>query len=168
MEEKFSGQVDQLLHRYEEHRSEYQKRLDEEAREADAFLAEFANFRANVAYPLFKTVADHLRQHGHDCELEQPDQDVSDYGRVKHAKITLTIFPAGQERYSRPIHEFPSLSIIALKEVQMVRIDRDVPDPRRSVPQMPRGEFKLKQLTAEIVQRELLKLLGDVFGMPRT
>ena len=168
MDETFVGQVDQLLLRYDQRKDEHQAKLDAIAREEEAFLEEFAKFRALIAHPLFETVAEHLRKHGHDFSLEEEDYDVSEYGRTKDAAITLTIFPAGIPRHSRAVHEFPALSITAAKNTQLVRLHRTIVNPMGGISSAPRGELKLSMVTSELVQRELLKLLGDVFGTLRT
>ena len=166
-DETFEGQLRRLLDRYDQRKDEHQSKMAAIAREEEAFLEEFAKFRELTAYPLFETVAQHLRERGHDFSVEQKDYDVSEYGSAKDALIAITIYPAGMPRHSRAVHEFPAFSITASKGTRLVRLHRNVVNPGGGSSLTLPDELELHMVTAEVVQRELLKLLGEVFGISR-
>jgi len=156
-------QLDKVLDAFDQKQHERKQVQNETRSREDAFLAQFSTFRTIVAHPLFEQVGNHLRSRGHDFDISQQDYELQHDGKTRDASISLNIYPSGVERNLSSGHGMPHFSVIASRSSRTVRLHGSNMMPGHGGSAGGRGEFKLEQLTNEILQKELVSLLAEVF-----
>ena len=171
MTDPLNDQLDKLLDTFDQQKQAQKEAQESTKRHEDVFLSEFLNFRTSIAYPLFERVGNQLRSHGHDFEILQKtnevDQDV-DVCITPSAMtcITLIVYPngAGDEHLSCARDLYPFFIILASLENQDIVLGSSTTMPLMLGHEGIRGDLKLNQHSSEIIERELMKFLGEVFA----
>ena len=161
MADPLEKELDDLLDAFDKRQEQRKEVQNAQTLQEDKFVADFASFRSKTARPLFERVGNHLRQRGHDFDIEEVDYSVDRDGKTTNARISFHLFPMGVNRHEG--HSFPSYAITASRGRQVIHLHGSNMLPSGGA-FGPRGDFKLDQLTLEIVERDLLKLLTEVFS----
>ena len=124
------------------------QRMSPEAR----FVSEFETLKRLIVRPAFENVAGVLRERGHEIHISEE----------KSGKIAIHIIPAGAIRSIHPFDWFPTFSIFGAPFTGSIgmhgRNARRNSEPAAGT----RGDYKLGQLNQAIVEKALMKFVGEI------
>ena len=158
-----TDKLGQLLDKHGQRQARDEKTQQDVKKAGDVFVEEFVKFRAGVIKPLFEEVGNSLKQHGHDYSVKEQEYGIGADKKTTDAGITLLIYPQGVNRDGHAEHEFPSYSVSAVGYSKALRLHGSYMRPHSGGGAGPRGEYKLQQLSREVLEEDLLKLLAQVF-----
>lgn len=126
------------------------------------FLREFVEARDAIIRPAMEEVGEYVKGKGYSYEVSTEDDKPSLDGRSRSipASIRLTMF-LGERRH--PVHENPGFSVICEKGQQRVRFHESTMSPARGGHAGPAGEATLPELTKDLIQEKILKVVAEVF-----
>lgn len=146
---------------------EASKRAAVEAKQAaetkeQVFLRQFVEARESIIRPAMEEVGEYIKGKGYTYEIFTEDDKSSPDGRGRStpASIQLALF-LDERRY--PVHDFPNFSIICEKGQQRVRFHGSTISPGRGGYSGSAGEATLSEVTKELVQEKILKIVTEVF-----
>lgn len=117
----------------------------------DDFPGDFAKLKLAVIRPAFENIGNRLKERGHEFNIsEEPG-----------GKISIHIVPAGAKKSIHPYDWFPTFSILGAPFQKTVGIHGRNMRPS-SEGAGTRGNYKLAQITGEIVEKELMKFFGEI------
>jgi len=150
---------------FEKH--EASKRLAAKAKQAaetkeEVFLREFIEARDTIIRPAMEEIGGYVKGKGYSYEISTEDDKPSPDGRSRSvpASIRLTIF-LGERRF--PVHENPGFSAICEKGQQNVWFHECTMSPGRGGHAGPAGQATLSQITKDLIQEKVMKVVADVF-----
>lgn len=118
----------------------------------DAFPGEFAELKLSVIRPAFENVGNMLKTRGHEFHIsEEPG-----------GKISIHIVPAGVDKSIHPYDWFPTFSFFGAPITKTVGVHGRNMRPNSEGSSGSRGDYKLAQINQEIVEKELMKFIGEI------
>jgi len=116
------------------------------------FAGDFARLKLTVIRPVFETVGNTLKERGHEFNIsEEPG-----------GKISIHIVPAGVSKSGRPYTWFPTLSFFGAPFTKTVGLHGINARRNSEGGSGQRGDYKLAQVNREIVEKELMKFVGEI------
>jgi hypothetical protein len=116
------------------------------------FAGEFEVLKQAVIRPAFEKVGVGLKERGHEINLsEEPG-----------GKISIHIVPAGAKKSIHPYDWFPTFSVFGAPFTGTVGMHGRNARRNSEGGSGQRGEYKLAQLNADIVEKELMKFVGEI------
>ena len=118
----------------------------------DTFPGDFAKLKLSVIRPVFETVGNRLKERGDEFNISE------DPG----GKISIHIVPAGANKSIHPYDWFPTLSFFGAPFTKTIGLQGR--NARRNSEGSPgsRGDYKPAQINKEIVEKELMKFVGEI------
>lgn len=148
-------------------RHEASKRAASEAKQVaetkeQVFLREFIEARDAIIRPAMEEIGEYVKGKGYSYEVSTEDDKPSPDGRSRStpASIRLTMF-LGERRY--PAYEHPGFSVTCEKGQQKARFHENTTSPGRGGHSGPAGEAPLPDLTKDLIQEKILKVVAEVF-----
>jgi len=92
------SQLDALMDKYGQKLAEAKKRQKQIRAEEDLFLTEFKRLRRKVIHPTMKNIGNQLKKRGHEYRISEQEESVGSEGKMRNAKITMSIFPTRVDR----------------------------------------------------------------------
>jgi hypothetical protein len=119
---------------------------------SNTFPGDFAELKLSVIRPALETVGNKLKARGHEINISE---DAS-------GRISIHIVPAGARKSIHPYDRFPTLSFIGAPFTRTVGLHGR--NARRNLESAsgPRGDYKPSQLSKEVVEKELMKFVGEI------
>jgi hypothetical protein len=116
------------------------------------FPTVFAHLKLTVIDPAFETVATQLKQSGHEINI----------ANETNGDISIHIVPAGTKKSIHPYGWFPTLTFFAMPATKTIGLQGR--NARRNAEGSPgtRGEFRPAQINDELVNKEVLKFVGEI------
>jgi hypothetical protein len=133
---------------------------------AEGFVRTFKEHCARSLRPVLEQVGQYLSTKGMETRIEETDEGAAADGK-QHTALTLRLLMGAEERHYRA-HEQPHLSLICDKHRQLVTLHQCTMRPGSGGMigpvgmSGPVGEFKLEQLTEELLQQKALALVREV------
>lgn len=118
----------------------------------DDFPGDFAKLKLLVIRPAFEAIGRMLKERGHEFNISE------DPG----GKISIHIVPAGVNKSIHPYDWFPTLSFFGAPFTRTVGLHGRNARRNSESSSGPRGEYKLSQVNKEIVEKELMKFVGEI------
>lgn len=118
----------------------------------DDFPGDFARLKLTVIRPTFEAIGNMLKERGHQFNISE------DPG----GKISIHIVPAGVNKSIHPFDWFPTFSIFGAPFTRTVGLHGRNMRPNSEVSSGSRGDYKPAQLSKEIVEKELMKFIGEI------
>jgi len=116
------------------------------------FAGEFEKLKQSVVRPTFASIGNLLKERGHEFNIsEEPG-----------GKISIHIVPAGVSKAFHPYDWFPTFSVFGAPFTGTVGMHGRNMRPNSEVSSGSRGDYPLAQLSPEIVERELIKFVGEI------
>ena len=116
----------------------------------DSFAAAYAELKRSVIRPAFENIGGMLATRGHEIHIsEEPE-----------GKIAIHIVPAGATRSIHPYDWFPTFALFAAPFTKSIGVH--VRNARPNSEGSSRGEYKLAQVNREVVEKELMKFIGEI------
>jgi hypothetical protein len=116
------------------------------------FAGEFESLKQSVIRPAFESIGNLLKDRGHAYNISE------DPG----GKISIHIVPAGVSKSIHPYDWFPTFSIFGAPFTGTVGMHGRNMRPNSEVSSGSRGDYKLAQVNAGIVEKELMKFVGEI------
>jgi len=118
----------------------------------DPFPADFAKLKLSVVRPVFDSVGSTLKERG--CEFNISEEPAG--------KISIHIVPAGANKSIHPYDWFPTFSVFGAPFTKSVGFHGRNMRRNSEASSGPRGDHKLAQVNTEIVEKELMKFIGEI------
>ncbi len=163
MKKEVKSQLDVLMDKYGQGLAEAKKRQEQIKVEKDVFLTEFKQLRKKVIRPVMKNIGRQLKKRGHEYRISEQEESFDSGGRTRNAKITMIIFPKGVDRSAYRPENTPSISFIATRDKKKIWVHGSSMMPTRSGTAGSRGEFNAAEITSDVVGREVLGILKEIF-----
>lgn len=116
------------------------------------FPTDFANVKLKVIRPAFEKVGGVLKEKGHDVSISEEPQ----------GKISIHIVPAGVEKSIQAYDWFPTLSFFGVPYTKTVGLQGRNARRNSEGSSGSRGDYKPAQISPELVEKELLKFVGEI------
>jgi len=156
-----SVELGRLLDQFDENRRAVEQRKRQVKADEDAFREGFARLRASVIRPVFEAAGAILKARQHDFSVTE-DEAVEGGSGAGEAAICIRVMPAGTASTSLTGARFPSLCFVTRHYNKTVCVLASNAVPMPSGPAGSRGDYRLAQIDAELVQAELLKLIAGI------
>ena len=118
----------------------------------DDFAGDFARLKLSVIRPAFENIGNMLKERGHEFKIsEEPG-----------GKISIHIVPAGVSKSIHPYDWFPTFSVFGAPYTKTVGLHGRNMRPNSESASGSRGDYKPAQISREIVERELMKFIGEI------
>lgn len=125
---------------------------DPGADSGDDFPGDFARLKLTVIRPVFEATGTGLKVRGHEFNIsEEPG-----------GKISIHIVPAGVNKSIHPYDWFPTFSFFGAPFTKTVGLHARNMRPNSEAASGSRGDYKPAQVTKEIVEKELMKFIGEI------
>jgi hypothetical protein len=118
----------------------------------DDFPGDFAKLKLSVIRPAFENIGNRLKERGHEIAISE------DAG----GKLSIHIVPAGAKKSIHPYDWFPTLSFIGAPFTRTIGLHGRNARRNSDSASGPRGEYKPSQVNKEIVEKELMKFVGEI------
>lgn len=116
------------------------------------FAGDFEKLKRSVIRPVFETIGNGLKERGHEINIsEEPG-----------GKISIHIVPAGAKKSIHRYDWFPTLSFFGAPYQGTVGLQGRNMRPNSEVSSGSRGDFPLALVSKEIVEKELIKFIGEI------
>ena len=117
---------------------------------AEDFPRDFAKLKVSIVRPAFESIGAMLKERGHEIDIsEEPD-----------GKISIHVVPAGVAKSIHPYDWFPTFSLYGAPYTKSVGVHGR--NARPSSGGSARGDYKLAQVSREVVEKELMKFIGEI------
>jgi len=119
---------------------------------SNTFPGDFAELKLSVIRPALETVGSTLKARGHETSISE---DAS-------GRISIHIVPAGARKSIHPYDWFPTLSFVGAPFTRTVGLHGRNARRNSESASGPRGDYKPPQLSKEVVEKELMKFVGEI------
>jgi len=162
MKKETKSQLDVLMNKYGQRLAEAKKRQEKIKVEEDVFLTQFKRLRKKVIQPVMKSVGNQLKKRGHEYRISEQEESVDSEGRMRNAKIIMSIFPKGVDPSAYRPESTPSISFIATRDKKKIWVHGSSIMPTGGGTSGSRGEFNAAEITGDAVEREVLGVLKEI------
>ena len=152
-----------MLDTYDARRSADQARVKKSQDDSDQFIARFAELRRDVVRPVFEQAGALLVGRGHAFTIAEEEYIAAGTGKMREARISLSIAPAGMAPPLHPESFERSLSITTRHYNKSVSISAGRP-PEASGVAGAKGAYPLERIDRQLVEEEVVKFVGAVMG----
>lgn len=119
---------------------------------ADDFPGDFTKLKLSVIRPALESAGIKLTERGHEINISE---DAS-------GKISIHIVPAGAKKSIHPYDWFPTLSFFGAPFTKTVGLHGRNARRNSDSASGPRGDYKPSQVSKEVVEKELMKFVGEI------
>ena len=117
---------------------------------SDDFPGDFAQLKLLVIRPAFENIGATLKERGHEINIsEEPG-----------GEIAIHIVPTGLNKSIHPYDWFPTFSVFSAPFTKSIGVH--VRNARPNSEGAARGEYKLAQVNRELVEKALMKFVGEI------
>jgi hypothetical protein len=156
---RLANELAAMLDAYDVVRRADELRKERLKSEGLAFLAGFAELRANVVRPIFEAAGELLKARGHDVAIREEEFVFEADGKTREAAISVRITPAGMEGAAASDEHLRELSLSTRHYNKTVSIVNGAL-PQSGSMAGAAGSYPLSQITAQLVEDHLLKLVA--------
>ena len=144
----------------------WKREVERKKSEHELFLERFADKVKSVIRPAMEGVSAELRSRGHETSITERQEAVTADGRVTEANIDMAIMPSGQTypMNRRDPLSCPHITFIAGHHENKVSVYESTMMPGGGGQSGRTREYTLDQVTAEVVQSHILKVLAEAMG----
>lgn len=118
----------------------------------DDFPGDFAKLKLSVIRPALENIGNMLKERGHEINISE------DAG----GKLSIHIVPAGATKSIHPYDWFPTFSFIGAPFTRTIGLHGRNARRNSESASGPRGDYKPSQVNKEIVEKELMKFVGEI------
>lgn len=162
MKEDIKSKLDTAFEKHEASKRAAANAKEVAETKEQVFLREFIKARDTFIRPAMEEIGEYVKGKGYSYEVSTEDDMPSLDGRSRStpASIRLTMF-LGERRH--PVHENPGFSVICEKGRQKVRFHECTMSPAHGGRAGPAGEAALPDLTNDLIQEKIMKVIAEVF-----
>jgi hypothetical protein len=163
MADHLQDALSSMLDTYDARRNADQARVKKSQDDSDQFIARFAGLRRDVVRPVFELAGALLVGRGHAFTIAEEEYVAAGSGKMREARISLSIAPAGMAPPLHPEGFERSLSITTRHYNKTVFISAGRPPDASSVTGA-KGAYAVERIDRQLVEEEVLKFVGTVMG----
>ncbi len=157
--------LDNLMNKYQQKLAEAKEEKEKVRSAEDVFLSAFKRLRKEVIRPVMEDFGKQLKARSHEYQITEEEESLDREGRIFDARITMFIFPVDIDRSAYRSGNTPSISFIASGHKKKIGVHASNILPTRGGSAGPRGsELDLEEVTDDLVEQEILKVLKEIFG----
>jgi hypothetical protein len=168
------ARLDDVMVRYEKRLAEIRRRQMRTQELHDTFIDELEHMLDGTVRVTMEDVGAALRAHGHDFEISATQGYTDVRGRLHRTQLTMRVFPAGIQRALFTSTNTPYIAFAGDWMDKRVAVLESTVIPLAPSKVMPgngrsgrRAVYSVKQLTPPVIEREIVDVLTDVFGLER-
>ena len=166
MKDNNKSKLSQILGAFEANRAAAKKETDRLKTEHELFLEAFAEKARSVIRPAMEDVAEQLRAGGHGAAIVEQLETRDDQGHAHNAGITLSMFPLGEKPGYPNEHDCPHVAVMANAHSNSVYVHESTMMHGRGGHAGGAGEYLLEQISTDLVEQHILKVLSEAMGTP--
>ena len=118
----------------------------------DDFPGDFAKLKLSVIRPAFEKIGSLLKERGHDINISEDE----------HGKISIHIVPPGVKKSIQAYDWFPTFSFFGAPYTKTIGLQGRNARRNAEGSTGARGDYKPAQLNQPLVERELMKFVGEI------
>ncbi len=164
MKEETKARLDALLALYESRRTELRRKQSEASDRQDAFTTEFERVVREAVRPVMEDMGAALKQRGHDYKIVTARAHHDSDGKLRETQITMRIFPGEIPRSLFTSTSTPHVAFVSDRHLMRISIYESTTSPIRGGRYGQKASLAARQLTPNLVEREILEVLAGVFG----
>ena len=119
---------------------------------AEDFPGDYKSLKLAVIRPAFEKIGGMLKERGHEIDIAEDE----------HGKISIHIVPAGVNKSIHGYDWFPTFSFFGAPYTKTVGMQGRNARRNSEGSTGARGDYKTAQITPEMVERELMKFIGEI------
>ncbi len=162
MRDSLKLELDALLDNYEIRKKKQQEEYRIQKREEDRFLKRFLLVREQVIKPAMQEIGELLKKRGKNNRIVEEDESVDTKGKLKEARISM-FFLMRQQKQGHRLNQYPLVAFIATKSKKRVWVHERTIGPDRGGHSGNAGEYSLEQISMDLVQQKIMKVLRELF-----
>lgn len=155
--------MDEILNRYDKKRTEAQELIEQKRTEDEMFFEDFKRVRQEIIRPVLESIGDQLRSRGHDYRIEEQEAATDTQGRPQSPLIGLNIYPSGVERSRYRPDCTPRIAFVGQVSKKNLYSHVNTIGPEGGGAAGARDSFSLMEINTDIVEKQVLKAVGDIF-----
>ncbi len=161
MKEETKKRLAHLLDRYDEEQSGANKQAQETKTEQEELLKAFGQVRTKVIRPIMEAIGTVLQTRGHDYTIVEEDASTDEQGTHQDGRISMYIFPlrAGAKSTTSELVHFPHISFRPDPYWRRIIVHTSNTAPTDGESSGGRGEYAISQVTSDLVEKELVKVV---------
>ena len=118
----------------------------------DNFPGDFARLKLSVIRPVFESIGNQMKERGHEFNIsEEPG-----------GKISIHIVPPGANQSIHPYDWFPTFSFFGAPFTKTIGVHGRNMRPNSEGSSGSRGDYRLAQVSKEVVEKELMRFIGEI------
>ena len=117
-----------------------------------SFPAEFERLKVAVIRPVFEAIGRTMTERGHEFNVSEE----------AGGKISIHIVPAGAKKSIHPYDWFPTLTYFGAPMAGTIGLHGRNMRPNSEVASGARGTYAPAQVNKELVEKELMKFIGEI------
>lgn len=156
------GKLGKILDAFDDNQKKSQEVAARIKSEHETFLEGFTKIAKTIIRPAMEALLAELKERGHDGRIEEEAENRERDGKTRNAYIALNIYPKGK-RSSQP-HDTPRISFWADSHKPEISVHECTMMPGRGGSSGSYGKYTLDQITAEIVEQHVVKVLAQAMG----
>lgn len=168
MDARATKSIEAILEAYDRQQQIARREMERRKAEREEFLASFAETTRTVIRPVMEQTGLLMQRSGHGYEIIEHEEGRHPNGLTYHASIRLRIFPNG-ERPQHDIEEtgWPHAAMIVNPARDTVLAHESAMMPNVGGPFGTTGEYRLEEITAEVVEQHIVSVLSKAMGIGR-
>jgi len=162
MSDKLKTELDAIFNAHEETKKQVERKKSEREQREEAFVQSFYGCRDSVIRPTFETIGEYVKAKGYKYHIETSEEQTDREGRYQPPSISIRFLVGEDDRHYRS-HEYPHLSVICEKSSSKLRFHESTMSPGRGGHAGGAGETTPNEITADLINQKVLKVLKEVF-----
>ena len=118
----------------------------------DTFPDDFTSLKLSIIRPVFENIGNQMKERGHQFNITEE----------AGGKISIHIVPPGANQSIHPYDWFPTFSLFGAPFSKTIGVHGRNMRPNSEASSGSRGEYKPAQISKEIVEKELMKFIGEI------
>lgn len=152
MSENLGSKLGEQLHQFTGTRPPGADRKPQGNAGGDDFPADFARLKLTIIQPAFEKIGNALKERGHDINISEDE----------HGKISIHIVPPGVNKSIHKHDWFPTLSFFGAPHTKTIGLQGRSARRNSEASTGARGDYKPAQLSQQLVEKELMKFVGEI------
>jgi hypothetical protein len=165
MEKDTEDKLGNILNKYDQKKQEAEKEQQRQKSSHGMFLESFDGVINSVIRPTMEEFGKSIMDRGHFCEITQEKESVQPDQKVLSRKsIEMTIYPNSDRSHFSQKGHTPAISFIAEAHGSSIYSHACAMMPGRGGQAGKRKDYKIENITREVVEEEIIHLLDECFG----
>lgn len=162
MSDKLKTELDAIFNAHAETKKRIEHQKSEREVREEAFVQSFYGLRDSLIRPTFESIGEYIKAKGYKYHIETSEEQTDREGRYQSPSISIRFLVGEDGRHYRS-HEYPHLSVICEKGSSKLRFHESTMSPGRGGHAGGAGDTTPTELTADLINQKVLKVIREVF-----